>query len=136
MRIDSARGKTLFVVAGAVLLSLVLTLSVSVPTPFWAQRHGHILENILRTKMFISTFSLLVLLALLWNYLSIYREMPNRFTRSLLIFTVSLLLYAFFSNPLLHMGFGFRGMGMGPFAFLPDLFASIAVVVLLHQSFT
>lgn len=65
--------------------------------------------------------------------------LPNPFTRSLLLFSVALLLYALASNPLVWILLGFRrgllGLGIGGFAFLPDLFAAVAVTVLLHQSY-
>ena len=78
-----------------------------------------------------------MLLALLWNYVAVYRDIPNRFTLSLLLFTVALLLYAVSSNPLLPIVLGFsHGTTLGPFVFLPDVFASIAVVVLLYQSYS
>ncbi|MBS3760943.1 MAG: hypothetical protein KGY43_05675 [Halodesulfurarchaeum sp.] len=77
------------------------------------------------------------MLAILWNYLRVYRDLPNRFTLSLLLFTVALLLYAVSSNPLLPIILGFRhGTTLGPFMFLPDLFASIASIVLLYQSYS
>lgn len=86
--------------------------------------------------MFISTFNVLVLLALLWSYAAVYRDLPNRFTGSLLLVTVALLLYALASNPVVHLLFGYGGTtGLGPFSFLPGLFAAVAVTVLLYQSF-
>ncbi|WP_232502987.1 hypothetical protein [Halodesulfurarchaeum formicicum] len=87
-------------------------------------------------RMFLSTYNVILLLALTWSYLVVYRDLPNRFTGSLLLFAVALLLYAMASNPAIHVLFGFRGgPELGPFAFLPDLFAAFAVTVLLYQSF-
>jgi hypothetical protein len=86
--------------------------------------------------VFVSTFNVLILLALLWSYAAIYRNLPNRFTGSLLLVIVALLLYALASNPAVHLLFGYGGAtGLGPFSFLPGLFAAAAVVVLLYQSF-
>ena len=83
----------------------------------------------------MTTFNVVILLFLAGTYVGIYREMPNPFTLSLLLFTVSLLLYALTSNPLIPRLLGFRGgVDLGPFTFLPDLFASFATVVLLYQS--
>ncbi len=87
-------------------------------------------------RLFLSTYNVLLLLALTGSYLVVYRDLPNRFTGSLLLFAVALLLYAVASNPAVHVLFGFRGgPGLGPFLFLPDLFAAFAVTVLLYQSF-
>ncbi|MEF8825012.1 MAG: hypothetical protein V5A34_00810 [Halapricum sp.] len=87
-------------------------------------------------RLFVSTFNVLVLLVLTGTYLSVYRDLPNPFTLSLLLFSVALLLYALASNPAVHVLFGYRtGPEIGPFAFLPDLFAAVAVTVLLYQSY-
>lgn len=96
----------------------------------------HAFELVTEVRLFLSTFNVLLLVVLAWSYLMIYRDLPNRFTFSLLLFTVALLLYAVVSNPAIHLLFGYRGgPGLGPFAFLPDLFAAVAVTVLLYQSF-
>ena len=79
--------------------------------------------------------SVVVLLALVATYLSIYRDIPNQFTLSLLLFCLALLLYALTSNPLVQIYLGFRGgVQLGLFTFLPDVFAALAVVALLYQS--
>ena len=96
----------------------------------------HSFELVTEVRLFLSTFNVLLLVALAWSYLMVYRDLPNQFTLSLLLFTVALLLYAVASNPLIHVLFGYRGgPTLGPFAFLPDLFAAVAVTVLLYQSF-
>ncbi|WP_267639886.1 hypothetical protein [Haloarchaeobius amylolyticus] len=93
----------------------------------------------LLVKTFVSTFTVVLLVALTANYLTVYRELPNRFTLSLIIFCLSLLLYAITSVPLVAIVFGGFRQGLaasiGPFAFIPDVFASIAVLILLHQSY-
>ena len=87
-------------------------------------------------RLFVSTFNVLVILALTASYLRLYRDLPTRFTGSLLLFSVALLLYALAASPAVQLLFGFRaGTGLGPFTFLPDLFASVAAVVLLYQSY-
>lgn len=130
--------KTGAVVGIAVLVSGVISLSTGVPN-LGLPTHGPpvSMETVIRIKLFVATLNSIILLALLWNYLNVYRDMPNRFTLSLLLFTVALLLYAVSSNPLLPILLGFsHGATLGPFVFLPDIFASIAVVVLLYQSFS
>jgi len=99
-------------------------------------QRAYAFELVTEVRLFLSTFNVLVLIVLAWSYLVVYRDLPNRFTFSLLLFTVALLLYAVVSNPAIHLLFGYRGgPGLGPFAFLPDLFAAVAVTVLLYQSF-
>ena len=95
------------------------------------------LAFLLSAKLFVSTFNVVVLVALVATYLSVYRDIPNQFTLSLLLFCLALLLYALTSNPLVQLYLGFRGDAqLGLFTFLPDLFAGVAVVALLYQSHT
>lgn len=138
MRNDTGLLKTTAVVGLAVIVSGVVTLSVSLSN-LGAPAHGPQvgIETVVRIKLFVTTLNVVLLLALLWNYVAVYRDLPNRFTLSLLLFTVALLLYAVSSNPLLPLVMGFRhGAALGPFVFIPDVFASIAVVVLLYQSYS
>lgn len=130
--------KTALAVGVGVVVSAIVTASVSVATPI-APQHGPpiSMETMIQIKLFVATFSVVLLLFLLWNYISIYRDLPNRFTLGLLLFTVALLLYGISSSPLLHLLLGFRpGVTPGPFTFLPDLFASVAVIILLYQSYS
>ncbi|MBC7130472.1 hypothetical protein H5T51_04545 [Candidatus Bathyarchaeota archaeon] len=68
-------------------------------------------------------------------YADIYRKTRSEFTIGLIIFSAALLLYALTSNPIIIRAFGFRPLGLGPFALLPDLFAFAALMVLLYLSF-
>ena len=128
--------KTGAVVGTAAIISGVIALGVGLSNlglPPHAAPVG--IESVVRIKLFVTTLNVVVLLVLLWNYIAVYRDLPNRFTLSLLLFTVALLLYAISSNPLLPILLGFRhGTTLGPFVFIPDVFASVAVIVLLYQS--
>ncbi len=95
---------------------------------------GHPLERLLTVKLFVSTYTVVLLAVLAGTYARLYRELPNRFTLSLLAFTAALLLYAFSSSPLVSLTLGYRGSGLGPFTFLPHLFAAVAVTVLFYES--
>lgn len=138
MRNNTGLLKTGAVVGIAAIISGIIALSVGLPNlglPPHTPPVG--IENVLRIKLFVTTLNVVVLLALLWNYIAVYRDLPNRFTLSLLLITVALLLYAISSNPLLPLLLGFRhGTTLGPFVFIPDVFASIAAVVLLYQSYS
>ena len=127
--------RTLAIAGVAIVLALALTVLFS--RFFIGPRIGDRprLAFLLAVKLFVSTFNVAVLLALSATYVSIYRDLPNRFTLSLLLFSVALLLYALTSNPVVHVLLGFRGSPLlGPFTFIPDLFAGVAIVVLLYQS--
>lgn len=95
-----------------------------------------LLRLLVRVQLFVTTFNLVLLLALTGAYLSIYRDLPNKYTRSLLVLCVALVLYAITSNPLLPLLFGFTPIPEGPFTFLPDLFVGFAIIMLYYQSQT
>lgn len=131
--------KVVLIIVAGLLISTFLTLTISnSPGPTGRGPGMHMfdgLETVLRVKVFISTLNVVLIGALLLNYVSIYRDIPNKFTLSLIIFSMALLLYAISSNPLIQVVLGFRGgVGLGPFTFLSDLFASVAIITLLYQS--
>ncbi len=67
-------------------------------------------------------------------YYSIYREVKSEFTVSLIIVMFALLIYAITSSPILPLFFGFQAIGLGPFLMIPDLFATVALIMLLYIS--
>jgi len=67
-------------------------------------------------------------------YYSIYKEVKSEFTFSLIIVMFALLIYAITSSPILPLLFGFQSIGLGPFLMIPDLFATVALIVLLYIS--
>lgn len=123
--------------------ALVIALFVSVvlprylfPAPVPPRPPRPPLADLLVVKTFFSTFTTVLLIMLLLTYARIYRGLPNRFTLGLLGFIVSLMLYALTANPLIALLFGFHQLVTpGPFTFLPDLFASVSVIILLQQSY-
>jgi hypothetical protein len=83
----------------------------------------------------ISAINMALIIVLLVTYTSMYSKTRSEFTLGLILFSGVLLLNSLTSNPLLHLLFGFRGFGIGPFAVLPDLFTMSALVVLLYLTF-
>lgn len=129
--------KTAAVTVAAAVAGLVATLSIGwFPLP----PHGpppELLLLIVRIQLFVTTFNLVMLLALLGLYVSLYRDLPNKYTRSLILLSLALLLYAVTSNPLVHLLFGYRGPPTsGPFVFVPHAFVGFAIIVLFYQSQT
>ncbi|ESP89388.1 hypothetical protein [Candidatus Halobonum tyrrellensis] len=92
---------------------------------------------LIRVELFVTTFTLVMLVALTATYAGLYRDLPNKYTRSMLVLSVALLLYAVTSNPYVPVLFGFPlRPGIGPFVFLPDVFVGLAIAVLFYQSQT
>ncbi len=85
-------------------------------------------------KTVLSTVNITLVIILLFTYVDIYRRTKSSFTIGLIIFSTILLLYTITSNPILQWPFGFRAFGLGPFAMLPDLFACVALSVLVYLS--
>lgn len=95
---------------------------------------GSILPYLILAKTVFSSVNTILLAILLAIYIGIYRKTASQFSMGLIIFTITLLLYALTSNPLIHRLIGFRLSGLGPFTMLPDLFTSIAAAILLYLS--
>jgi hypothetical protein len=92
------------------------------------------IEFFYTAKAVVSTINVTLSLFLLITYISIYRKTRSEFTIGLVIFSAVFLLNALASSPIVIWAFGFRAFGLGPFAFLPDLFTLGALVVLLYLS--
>ncbi|UCC33258.1 MAG: hypothetical protein JSW53_05680 [Candidatus Bathyarchaeota archaeon] len=93
--------------------------------------HGDI-EFFYSAKAVVSTINITLLLFLLVTYIDLYTKTKSDFTIGLVIFSMILLFYALASNPIIHWVFGFRAVGLGPFAMLPDLFTCVALATLLY----
>jgi len=91
---------------------------------------------IVRVQVFVTTFNFVLLVALLWTYVSLYRDLPNKYTRSLILLSIALVLYALTANPIIHLVAGFPPSAGSPFIVLPHAFVGIAIIVLFYQSQT
>ena len=85
-------------------------------------------------KSIISIVNVALIAALLYVSFRIYSRVKSAFTIGLIMTMCALLVYAFTSNPLLQVLFGFRAEGLGPFAMVPDLFTTIALSIFLYLS--
>ena len=90
------------------------------------------IEIFYKVKTILSSINATLLVFLLVTYVDIYKKLRSEFTIGLIVFSLTLLLYALTSNPLLQWLFGYRAFGLGPFAMLPALFTSIALSILLY----
>ncbi|MBP2252094.1 putative RDD family membrane protein YckC [Halarchaeum solikamskense] len=121
----------------AVALAVAAVVVLAVPrlaVPFYPPG---VFGVLVRLKVFFATLAVALLAALFVTYVRLYREVPTGFSRGLVLFTAALLLYAATTNPLvpLLLGFGLFHP-IGPFTFLPEVFACVAALVLYYQSNT
>ena len=124
----------------AVLAALWATATFWLPFPHWG--HGlppynipGDLEFFYTVDAVVSTVNIAILIFLLASYVNIYRKTRSEFTIGLIIFSVVFLMYVLVSNPFVIRAFGFQLFGLGPFAFLPEVFTLGALVVLLYLNF-
>ncbi|MCW4017523.1 MAG: hypothetical protein NWF00_02385 [Candidatus Bathyarchaeota archaeon] len=81
-----------------------------------------------------STINIVLIIVLIVNYLSIYLKTKSDFTVGLLLFVVFFLIKDIAWSPFVVGYFGFGLFGLGPFAFLPDLFELVGLSALLYLS--
>lgn len=85
-------------------------------------------------RSIFSIINITLLMVLVINYASIYLKTHSEFTIGLLLFAVFFLIKDVTWSPFVVGAFGFGMFGLGPFAFLPDVFELIALSVLLFLS--
>ena len=90
------------------------------------------MELFYKVRTILSSINASLLIFLLFSYVDMYSKMKSEFTIGLIVFSMTLLLYALTSNPLLQTVFGYHAFGLGPFAMLPDMFTTIALIVLSY----
>jgi len=136
--IESPLGMTVVSATIASSIALLVALFTSIPAHGPPSRAlSSQVELLIRMKVFFTTLNLLLLVALAVIYVQLYRDLPNKYTASLLVLSLTLLLYAGTSNPLVHNVLGFRPRpNIGAFVFVPDFFIGLAILVLLYQSQT
>ncbi|OIO25464.1 hypothetical protein AUJ14_04335 [Candidatus Micrarchaeota archaeon CG1_02_55_22] len=88
-------------------------------------------QSFLNESIIIASFTMLLLIALLTQYIQTYIELRSEFTLGLIILVVALFLNAASANPLLFTRLGYGPM-TGPFSFIPGLFSLAAAIVLLY----
>ena len=93
------------------------------------------IEFFYTAKTVVSTINVTLSAFLLAIYVSIYMKTRSEFTIGLIIFSLVIFLNALVSNPFVIWAYGFRLVGLGPFALLPDVFTFGALIVLLYLSF-
>jgi hypothetical protein len=111
----------------ATLTALILQTAIFAP--------GRTFQSLMILKIFFTSFNIIIFSGLLVNYVKLHRQMPTPLTKTLSVFSFALLLYGLTSSPLVHILFGFNILTIGPFTFLPDMFASMAAVAILYESY-
>jgi hypothetical protein len=85
-------------------------------------------------RTILSTVNIVLTAVLIFNYIGIYLKTRSEFTFGLLLFAAMLLIKDITLNPIIIGLGGFGLSGLGPFAFIPDLFEMTALLVLFYLS--
>jgi hypothetical protein len=130
---------TLIVVA--FLAAVWATSTFWFPRFYWEPREWPPPENIpgdieffYTVQTVFSAINVTLSVILLLTYVSIYLKTRSEFTIGLMIFSAVFLMNALASNPFVVWAFGYRPLGLGPFAMLPDVLTFVALAVLLYLS--
>ena len=91
-------------------------------------------EEYKHLKTLISFINIGLIIPLFIIYAGLYRRMRTTFTLGLMAVTFALGMYAITSNPLLVSLFGGRTGDIGIFQIIPDLCATIALMILIRIS--
>jgi hypothetical protein len=81
-----------------------------------------------------STINIVLTIILIVNYVSIYFKTKSEFTIGLSLFALFFLIKDITWSPFVIGFAGFGVFGLGPFAFLPDLFEMAALLILFYLS--
>jgi len=127
-------------VAAACALAAVAALAISVgggtgaqgwqmgPGMMWQRTPADVLKDV------FTAVDAVLLGALFIIYVGVLRQMRSRLAAGMLIFTVAMLAQVLSSNPEVHHAMGYGASGLGPFAYLPDAFVTVALAVLVYLS--
>jgi hypothetical protein len=85
-------------------------------------------------RTILSTVNIVLTVILIFNYASIFLKTKSEFTIGLILFATFFLIKDIAWSPFVIGLAGFGIFGLGPFAFLPDLFEMAALLVLFYLS--
>jgi hypothetical protein len=128
----------LAVAASAVLVAAYFSSDSTHPAPFgrgtYTFNPSADLDFYYVARTIFSTINIVLLIVLIVNYVSIYMKTRSEFTIGLTMFACFFLIKDIAWSPFVVYFAGFNLFGLGPFAFLPDLFELIGLSTLLYLS--
>ncbi|MCU0860175.1 MAG: hypothetical protein MUE55_06290 [Thermoplasmata archaeon] len=92
-------------------------------------------EVYVTVKTVLSSMNIVLAAALIMIYAGVYRTLRSDFAMGLVIMNVAMLSYAVTSNPIVQWFLGYKAIiGVGPFGWIADFFATVALGTLLWLS--
>ena len=123
------------IVLTAVAAVMLATLRRGLDFPFNARQYRPNpadIELYYIARTVFSTINIVLTLVLIVNYVSIYLKTKSQFTIGLTLFASFFLIKDITWSPFVIGFAGFGTFGLGPFAFLPDLFEMAALLVMFY----
>ncbi|MBW1723027.1 MAG: hypothetical protein JRJ78_13345 [Deltaproteobacteria bacterium] len=88
-------------------------------------------------RIIVSSINILLYGYLTFFYLRLYRENESKFSLGLTALSIALLIYSLASNPyLMQLSLRRAPLWMGVFNFIPDVFATVAALIMVYLSKT
>jgi len=104
-------------------------------TPQQLQEISNMMALYIKGRSVLDLINAVLLIYLMILYTRIYRDTKTIFSLCLVLFSFTLLLYSISSNPLLIWLTGFqRANILGIFNFFPDIFTTLASLILVYLS--
>jgi hypothetical protein len=120
------------------ILYLLCSLFFPEQLPLFPFHHNfeHLIriDPYLPAKTFFTLINIGLLIPLILIYSRLYRNMPNRFTLGLLLIIISLLFNVITASPFMVHLLGLTSFRDGPLQFIPTIFTTIALILLVKVS--
>jgi hypothetical protein len=105
--------------------------------PETLERIAQRIEMMIKGKIIISSINMILYAYIAFFYISLYSENRSKFSLSLTSLALVLFIYSISSNPLILFYIGrAERVWLAAFNFIPDLFSTLAAVILLYLSRT
>lgn len=88
-------------------------------------------------RIIVSSINILLYGYITYFYIRLYRENESKFSLGLTALSIALLIYSIASNPyILQLSWRRDPLWMGVFNFMPDVFATLAALIMVYLSKT
>lgn len=138
---DKRNAPIIFIILIVLLVAIIyLICSLFFPEQMYLLPFHRNFEHFIRidpylpAKTFFTLINVGLLIPLIFIYSKLYRDMPNRFTLGLLLIIVSLLFNVVTASPFMIHLLGLVSFRDGLLQFIPAIFTTIALILLVRLS--
>jgi predicted PurR-regulated permease PerM len=106
-------------------------------SPEELQEFENSMQSYIRGKTVVSVINSLLMAYIMWFYYVMYRENGSKFSLGLIALSAALLVYSLTSNPWLLSSLSQKGyLYRGLFNIIPDIFTTVAAVIMIYLTRT